>query len=67
MRGKNEEWVEKCIDIRVEDRIPVRRPGRIWLENVETDMEELEIDREDVHDRNKWRKNVMKKKSKPIG
>ena len=30
-------------------------------------MEELEIDREDVHDRNKLRKNDMKRKSNPIG
>ena len=25
-------------------------------------MAELEIDKEDVHDRKKWRRNVMKKK-----
>ena len=30
-------------------------------------MAELEIDREDVHDIKKWRKNVMKRKSNPIG
>ena len=30
-------------------------------------MAELEINEEDVHDRNKWRRNVMKKKSDPIG
>ena len=28
---------------------------------------ELEIDKEDVHDRKKWRRNVMKRKSNPIG
>ena len=41
----------------------------IWLESVEVDMTELEIDKEDVHDRSKWRKivNVMKGKSNPIG
>ena len=26
-------------------------------------MAELEIDKEDVHDRRKWRSNVMKRKS----
>ena len=33
------------------------------------DMAELEIDKEDVHDRSKWRRivNVMKMKSNPIG
>ena len=30
-------------------------------------MAELEIDKEDVHDRNKWRRNVMKRKSNCIG
>ena len=31
------------------------RPRRTWLESVEADMAELEIDREDVYDRKKWR------------
>ena len=30
-------------------------------------MVERENDKEDVHDRNKWRENVMKRKSNPIG
>ena len=29
-------------------------------------MAELEIDKEDVHDRNNWRENVMKRKYNPI-
>ena len=37
------------------------------MESLESDMTELQIDREDVHDRKKWRRNVMKKKSNPIG
>ena len=50
-------------------RRPVGRPRKTWLESVEADMAELEIDREDVHDRSKWRRNVnvMKRKSNPIG
>ena len=47
---------KKCMEIRVEGRI-IRKT---WLENVETDMAELEIDREEIHNR-----NVMK--SNPIG
>ena len=40
-----------------------------WLENVEADMAELEIDKQDAHDRSKWisNVNVMKRKSNPIG
>ena len=34
----------------VKGRIPVGRPRKTWLGNVEADMTELEIDKEDVHD-----------------
>ena len=54
------------MEIRVEGRGPVVRPRRTWLESAEADMAELQIDR-DVHDRKKRGKNVMKRKSKPIG
>ena len=58
-----------CKNIRVEGRRPVGRPRKTWLESVEADMAELEIDKEDVYDRSKWRRNVnvMKRKSNPIG
>ena len=54
---------------RVEGKRPVGRPRNTWLVTVEADMAELEIDKEDVHDRSKWRRNVnvMKRKSYPIG
>ena len=52
--------MKKSMDFRVEGIRPVGRP-RTWLENVEADMAEPEIDREDVHDRKKWRKTVMKR------
>ena len=67
MRKCDEDWVNKCMKYRVECRRPVGRPRRTWLESVEVDMAKLEIDKEDVHDRNKWRRNVMKRKSNPIG
>ena len=65
MRKGDEDWVKKCMEYRVEGR----RPRKTWLESVEADMAELEIDKEDVHDRSKWRRNVnvMKRKSNPIG
>ena len=56
-------WVKKYMEYRVEGRRPVGPPRRTWLESVEADMTELEIDREDIHDRKKWRKNVMKRMS----
>ena len=69
IRKVDEDWVKKCMEYRVEGRGPVGRPRKTWLESVEADMAELEIDKEDVHDRSKWRRNVnvMKRKSNPIG
>ena len=52
MRRKgNEDWVKKCMEYRVEGRRPVGRPRTKWLESVEADMAELEIDKIDVHAR----------------
>ena len=45
---------------------PVGRPRRTLLKSVEADMAELQIDKEYVDDRKKWRRNVMKRKSNPI-
>ena len=59
--------MKKCMECRVEGRRPVGRPIKTWLESVEVDMTELEINKEDVHDRSKWRRNVKKRKSNPIG
>ena len=56
-RKRDEDWLKKCMEFRVEGRRPAGRPIRTWLERVEADMTELEIDREDVHDRKKWRNN----------
>ena len=41
--------------------------SRTWLESPEADMAEHEIDNEDVTDIKKWRGNVMKGRSNPIG
>ena len=69
MRKGDEDWVKKCMEYGVEGRRPVGRLRKTWVESVEADMAELEIDKEDVHDRSKWRRNVnvMKRKSNPIG
>ena len=46
MRKSGEDWVKKCMEFRVEGVRPVGRPRRTWLESVEADMAELEIDKE---------------------
>ena len=67
MRKSVGDLVKKCMEFRVEGRRSVGIPSRTLLESVEADMAELGIDKEDVHDRKKWRRNVMKRKSNPIG
>ena len=45
--------MKKYMEYRVEGRRPLGRPRKTWLESVETDMAEHEIDHEDVHNRSK--------------
>ena len=59
--------MKKCMEYRAEGRSQVGRPRRTWLESVEVDMAELEIDKEDVHERTKRRRNVVKRKFNSIG
>ena len=49
------------MEIRVEGRRLIGRLRETWLENVEADMAEVEIDTEDIRDGKKWRRNIMKK------
>ena len=44
MRKNDEDWVKKCKEFKVECRRPVGRPRTTWLDSVEADMAELEID-----------------------
>ena len=67
MRKGDEDWVKNCMEYRAECRIPVGRPTKTWLESVEADMTEPKIDKEDVHDRRKSGRNVIKRKPNPIG
>ena len=67
MKKNNEDWVKTRMEISVEGRRSVGRLREIWLENVEADMTELEIDREDILDRKIWGRFVMKWKSNSIG
>ena len=67
MRKCDEDCVKKGMEFRIEGGRPIGRPRKTWLESVEADMVEPKIDKEDVHDRKKWRRNVMKRKSNPIG
>ena len=52
----------KCMEKRIGDRSPVGRLSRTWLWIA--DMPEMEID---IYDRKIWRRNIMNRKSNPIG
>ena len=45
MREKYEDWVKTSMECKVERRRPAGRPRRTWLENVEANIAELEIDK----------------------
>ena len=49
------------MEIRVECRRSIGRLRETWLENMESDMAELQIGREDIRVGQKWRRNVIKK------
>ena len=55
-RKDDEDWVKKCMEIRIEGMKSVERPVHIWLRNVEEDMTDLEIDREDIYDQEELEK-----------
>ena len=38
MRKRDEDWVKKCMEYRVEGRRLVRRPRKTWLESVEAEI-----------------------------
>ena len=59
LRKGDEDWVKKCMEYRVEGRRQVGISRKTWLESIEADMAELDINKEDVHDRRKWRRNVI--------
>ena len=47
--GKSDEnWAKKSIEFRVYGRKPVGRSRMLCLENVEADMADFEIDKEDI-------------------
>ena len=41
----DEDWVKKCMEYIVEGRRAIGIPRKTWLESVEADMAELEIDK----------------------
>ena len=67
MGKSDEDWMKKCLEFRVEGRRPVGKPRKTWLVSAEANLSELEIEKENAHDRKKWKMNVVKRKSSSIG
>ena len=55
------------MEIRVEGKRSVGRLRETWLDNVEAYIAELEINKEDIRESKKWRRNFMMRKSNSIG
>ena len=65
MMESDEDWVKRYMECGLEGGILVGRLRMTWLESVEADMAELEIDSEYVHDRKKMEKECYEEEVQP--
>ena len=55
---KDNDWVKKCMEYKVEDSRPRGRPKRTWKEVVREDCQARKLNKEYAVDRCKWRKVI---------
>jgi len=55
---KDDVWVKKCMEYKVEGPRPTGRPKRTWREVVREDCQARKMYRVDAIDRCKWRKMI---------
>jgi len=55
---KDDDWVKKCMEYKVEGPRPSGRPNRTWREVVREDCQARILNKEDAMDRCKWRKVI---------
>jgi len=55
---KDNDWVKKCMEYEVEGTRPRGRPKKTWREIVEKDCKARGLNREDVMDCSRWRKQI---------
>jgi len=55
---KDDDWVKKCMEYKVEGSRPRGRQKRTWKEVVREDCQARKLNKEDATDRCKWRKVI---------
>ena len=58
-RKEDDDWVKRCMDMKVEGVRSRGRPMKTWRENVIKDMRETGLKEGDVSDRLKWRRGTL--------
>jgi len=58
LQKEDNDWVKKCMEYEVEGARPRGRPKKTWREIVEKDCQTRKQNREDLMDRNRWRKQI---------
>ena len=58
LRKEDNDWVKKCMEYEMEGARPRGRPKKTWTEIVEKDCQARKVNREDVVDHNRWRKQI---------
>jgi len=58
LQKEDNDWVKKCMEYEVEGARPRGRQKKTWREIVEKDCQARGLNREDVVDCNRWRKQI---------
>jgi len=59
LQKEDNDWMKKCIEYEVKGARPRDRPKKTWTEIVQKNCQACNLNREDVMDRNTWRKQIM--------
>lgn len=54
----DDEWLKRCTKIEVAGKRPRGRPSRTWRDVVNDDLRNMRLKREEVGDREKWRRAI---------
>jgi len=58
LQKEDNDWVKKCMEYELEGARPRGRPKKTWTAIVEKDCQAIKLNREDVVDRHRWRKQI---------
>ena len=66
LRKDDDDWVKKIMSFEVEGKRGRGRPRMTWSQVVERDMRECGLKREDVKDRERWRRLLCRTAGQPL-